>query len=103
MIFLNLVVLGMPAVNGGHRWIPLPLFQFQSSEFGKILLIVSLGAFLVDRARRLQEWRTTGRILLLALLPAVIVMAQPDLGTSLVYLVVGVHACCSSAAPTGSS
>jgi rod shape determining protein RodA len=89
MIGLNLVVLGMPAVNGGHRWIPLPLFQFQSSEFGKILLIVSLGAFLVDRARRLQEWRTTMRIMLLALLPAAIVTAQPDLGTSLVYAVVG--------------
>lgn len=88
MIGLNLVVLGMPAVNGGRRWIPLPLFEFQSSEFGKILLIVSLGAFLVDRTRRLQEWRTTARIMLLALLPAVIVMAQPDLGTSLVYVVV---------------
>ncbi|HZU60471.1 MAG TPA: FtsW/RodA/SpoVE family cell cycle protein, partial [Solirubrobacteraceae bacterium] len=89
MIGLNLVVLGMPAVNGGHRWIPLPLFEFQSSEFGKILLIVSLGAFLVERARRLQEWRTTLRIMLLALLPAAIVIAQPDLGTALVYIVVG--------------
>jgi rod shape determining protein RodA len=89
MIVLNLIVLGMPAVNGGRRWIPLPLFQFQSSEFGKILLILALGAFLADRARRLREWRTTGRIMLLALLPAAIVTAQPDLGTSLVYVVVG--------------
>jgi rod shape determining protein RodA len=89
MIALNLVVLGMPAINGGRRWIPLPLFEFQSSEFGKILLIVSLGAFLVERARRLHEWRTTLRIMLLALLPAAIVTAQPDLGTSLVYVVVG--------------
>jgi rod shape determining protein RodA len=89
MIVLNLIVLGMPAVNGGHRWIPLPLFEFQSSEFGKILLILALGAFLLERARRLQEWRTTLRIMLLALLPAAIVTAQPDLGTSLVYVVIG--------------
>jgi rod shape determining protein RodA len=89
MIALNVVVLGMPAVRGSHRWIPLPGFEFQSSEFGKILLIVSLSAFLVDRARRLHEWRTTARIMLLALVPAMIVIPQPDLGTGMVYVVVG--------------
>jgi rod shape determining protein RodA len=89
MIVLNVVVLGMTPIQNSRRWIPLPFFEFQSSEFGKILLILALGAFLVDRARRLNEWRTTFRIMLLAVLPAVIVMAQPDLGTSLVYVVVG--------------
>jgi rod shape determining protein RodA len=89
MIVLNVVVLGTSPINGARRWIPLPFFQFQSSEFGKILLILALGAFLVDRARRLQEWRTMLRIMLLTLLPALIVMPQPDLGTSLVYVVVG--------------
>jgi len=89
MILLNLVVLGMPAVNGSRRWITLPLFQFQSSEFGKVLLILALSSFAVDRARRLHELRTTIRIMLLALLPALIVMPQPDLGTALVYIVVG--------------
>jgi rod shape determining protein RodA len=89
MIALNLVVLGMPAVRGSRRWIPLPGFEFQSSEFGKVLLIVSLSAFLVDRARRLHERRTTARIMLLALVPAMIVIPQPDLGTGMVYVVVG--------------
>ncbi len=89
MIALNIVVLGMPAVRGSHRWIPLPGFEFQSSEFGKVLLIVSLSAFLVNRARHLHERRTTARIMLLALVPALIVIPQPDLGTGLVYAVVG--------------
>jgi rod shape determining protein RodA len=89
MIALNLVVLRMPAVQGARRWIPLPFFQVQSSEFGKVLLIVSLSAFLVDRTRRLHEWRTTARIMLLALVPALIVIPQPDLGTALVYVAVG--------------
>src|SRR5204863_8050285 len=31
MILLNLIVLGMPAVQGSRRWIPLPLFQVQPS------------------------------------------------------------------------
>jgi len=89
MIALNIVVLGMPAVRGSHRWIPLPGFEFQSSEFGKVLVIVSLSAFLVNRSRRLHERRTTARIMLLALVPAMIVIPQPDLGTGMVYAVVG--------------
>jgi rod shape determining protein RodA len=89
MIALNLVVLGMPKVQGAARWIPLPFFQLQSSEFGKILLIVAVSAFAVDRSRRLHEWSTTARIILLAILPAVMVIPQPDLGTALVYVAVG--------------
>jgi rod shape determining protein RodA len=86
LIALNIVVFGMPAIRGAHRWIPLPFFQVQSSEFGKMLLIVSLAAFAVDRTRRLHERRTTARIMLLALLPALIVIPQPDLGTGLVFV-----------------
>ncbi len=89
MIALNLVVLGMPRVQGAARWIPLPFFQLQPSEFGKVLLIVSVSAFAVDRSRRLHERRTTARIMLLALLPAMLVIPQPDLGTALVYVAAG--------------
>src|SRR5205807_6347147 len=89
MNLMNLVVYGMPEIRGSPRWIPLPFIQLQSSEFGKILLIAALGAFAVDRSRRLHEWRTTAWIMLLALLPALIVIPQPDLGTGLVYVAVG--------------
>jgi rod shape determining protein RodA len=89
MIVGNLIVLGMPAIQGAHRWIPFPLFQIQPSEFGKVLLIVSLAGFVVDRSRRLHEWRTTVRIMLLALLPAFLVIPQPDLGTSMVFVAIG--------------
>lgn len=89
MIALNLIVFVMPAIRGSRRWIPLPFFQLQASEFGKILLIVALGAFAVDRVRRLGEKRTTARIMLLALGPALVVIPQPDLGTGLVYLSIG--------------
>jgi rod shape determining protein RodA len=88
MIALNVVVFGMPAVQGSRRWIPLPLINFQSSEFGKVLLICSLSAFAVDLSRRLHERRTTARIMLLALVPAMIVIPQPDLGTAMVYVVI---------------
>ena len=53
-----------------------------------MLVILALSAFLVDRIRRLQERDTTARLMLAALVPAALVMAQPDLGSALVYLVV---------------
>jgi rod shape determining protein RodA len=89
MIALNVVVLGMPRIQGSSRWIPLPFFQLQSSEFGKVLVIAAVSAFAVDRSRRLHERRTTARIMLLAILPAMIVIPQPDLGTALVYIAAG--------------
>jgi rod shape determining protein RodA len=89
MIALNVVVLGMPRIQGSSRWIPLPFFQLQSSEFGKVLLIAAVSAFAVDRSRRLHERRTTARIMLLAILPAMMVIPQPDLGTALVYIAAG--------------
>jgi rod shape determining protein RodA len=89
MIALNIIVFAAPPINGSRRWIPLPFLEFQSSEFGKVLLIVALAAFAVDRLRRLHERRTTALIMLLSLIPALIVIPQPDLGTALVYVAVG--------------
>jgi rod shape determining protein RodA len=76
------------ATRGSQRWIDLPFFKLQPSELGKVLLILSLSAFCVDRIRRLGEWRTTCRIVLLAVVPAMLVVAQPDLGSGMVYLII---------------
>jgi rod shape determining protein RodA len=76
------------AARGSQRWIELPFFNLQSSEVGKLLLILTLSAFAVDRVRRLGEWRTTSRIMLLAVVPSALVVAQPDLGSGMVYIVI---------------
>lgn len=70
---------------GARRAIQLPFFSFQASELGKVLLVVALAGFLVERSRALQQVSTTVRILGLALFPAALVMIQPDLGSSMVY------------------
>ncbi|MBB4663811.1 rod shape-determining protein RodA [Conexibacter arvalis] len=88
MIALNILPLLLAAATRGARsWIALPFFRFQPSELGKVLLIVALAAFIVDRYRRLGERETTARLMLLALGPAALVMAQPDLGSASVYVV----------------
>ena len=86
LIFLTLA-LGT-ATRGSKRWIDVPFFKLQSSELGKVLLIVALAAFVVDRMRRLSDKETTSRILLLAILPAMLVVIQPDLGSGMVYLAI---------------
>lgn len=86
MIALSVLVLVMGAtVAGAERWIDLPFFRFQPSELGKLLLIVALAGFVIDRARRQSEVQRTARLLLVGLFPAVLVLVQPDLGTALVY------------------
>lgn len=74
--------------RGSRRAIQLPFFSFQASELGKILIVVVLSAFIVDRARRLGDRDTTARTMLLALVPAALVMLQPDLGSALVYIAI---------------
>ena len=89
LILSILLVLGAGhASNGAQRAINFPFFSFQASEIGKVLLIVSLAALLVDRARSLRDRDTTARVMLAALIPAMFVIAQPDLGSGLVYMVI---------------
>ena len=85
---IALVFLVGVAARGSKRWIELPFFRFQPSELGKVLLIVALSAFVVDRIRRLGNRDVTARIVLLAIVPAVLVFLQPDLGSGLVYLAI---------------
>ena len=75
--------------RGSRRSIELPFFSFQASELGKVLLIVALSAYIVDRSRRLNSRDTTTRIMLMTLIPAALVIIQPDLGSGLVYIVIG--------------
>jgi rod shape determining protein RodA len=88
-----LMLLGVLAFGaerkGAQRWLELPGgFQLQPSEFAKLLLILTLAAWL---ARQGDAIRTPKGFLLSALhmaVPALLVFKQPDLGTSLVFAAV---------------
>jgi rod shape determining protein RodA len=91
LVLSILAVLGAGhSAQGSVRAISFPLFSFQGSELGKVLLILALSALVVDRSRQLHERETTARVMLAALLPAMLVIAQPDLGSGLVYLTIAV-------------
>ena len=73
-------------IRGASRWIKLGTFTFQPSEFMKIVLIVVVARYLHDdpkiEPRNLFDLAPP---LALTALPVALVMAQPDLGTSLIY------------------
>jgi rod shape determining protein RodA len=87
-VLLLLLVLVIPLgteVRGSQRWIGVGSLTFQPSELGKLLVILAVGGFLAERARRIGETRTVLTTLGLASFPALLVFVQPDIGTSLVY------------------
>ena len=74
-------------VFGSRRWIPLPMgFRFQVSEFAKLILVLLVARYLTElKGDTLEVWDLI-RLIVLIGLPMVLVMKQPDLGTSLTYL-----------------
>lgn len=85
LIVLLAIVFVADAVRGSQRWIEVGFFRLQPSELGKVLVIVSLAAFVAGRARRIGEARTTLGTVALAAVPAFLVFIEPDFGTSLIY------------------
>jgi rod shape determining protein RodA len=74
------------AARGSTRWINVGFFTFQPSEFGKLLFVIALAGFLAERQRVVGAAHTTLRALGLGVIPVLLVFAQPDLGTALVYI-----------------
>jgi rod shape determining protein RodA len=89
LILAILAVLALGhAARGSTRAINFPGFSFQASEIGKVLLILALAAFVAERTRRLRDRDMTVRVMIAALIPAMLVIVQPDLGSGMVYMVV---------------
>jgi rod shape determining protein RodA len=84
------VLLTGAATRGARSWFDLGIFQFQPSEVGKVLLILVLAGFLIERNARSQDLQRTARMLMLGLGPATLVLLQPDLGTAMVYVAITV-------------
>ncbi len=88
-----LVVVLIPHIGslryGARRWIDLGFFQFQPSEFAKIAFILAAANFLSRPPDELKLpenfWKGIG----LMMLPFVLILKEPDLGSALVLLPTG--------------
>jgi rod shape determining protein RodA len=75
-------------VGGSSRWISIGPFDFQFSELAKILMIVVLANYLGARQGRLRSLASILGACVLVGPPWLLVMLQPDLGSSLVMLAI---------------
>jgi rod shape determining protein RodA len=73
-------------VFGSTRWIRVGGFTLQTSEFVKIVLILLVAKYLSDLRSEILTWKELARLAAFILVPMVLVMKEPDLGTSLTYL-----------------
>jgi rod shape determining protein RodA len=89
LLQLGLLVLTLAIGDGignSARWITMGPLTFQFSELAKVLMIIVLANYLASRHDRLDSLRTVIGACVLVGPPWLLVMLQPDLGTSLVFI-----------------
>jgi rod shape determining protein RodA len=75
-------------IYNSSRWIRIGSFGLQMSEFVKISVIIMLARFLADTDRNRELFSRFFISCMIAFIPMVIVLLQPDLGTALVYIMI---------------
>ena len=95
MVLYGLVVLSLLGVfvigshaQGAARWFTVGPIQLQPSEFAVVAVILAVAAYCDRRTEEGLAWKDVFKLLILAGLPIVLVMAQPDLGTAIIMLMV---------------
>ena len=88
-LFLFLLVLVLfigHASLGATRWLKLGIFQFQPSEFMKIIMPLAMIRFILASHRDGFEWKNLFKLFALMGVPFLLIIKQPDLGTSILLL-----------------
>lgn len=87
LMLAAVILLGYTAL-GAQRWIYIGPFSLQPSEFSKLIIIVSFADFLAKRQGRLNTFKQLIPCFLYILAPMLLILMQPDLGTSLVFVAI---------------
>lgn len=75
-----------PAIQNVHRWYRIPGLgmALQPSEYAKLIVVIALSTFLEGRQSAIAQGRGTWQAILIVLVPFLLILKQPDLGTALV-------------------
>ena len=91
-ILTVLALLGVFAVGataqGAARWYSLGPLQLQPSEFAVIGVIIAIAAYCDRRTEEGLAWKDVFKLLVMAGIPIVLILKQPDLGTAIIMLIV---------------
>ena len=91
VLLLAVLVPGIGSTHGwgARRWIDVGPFGFQPSEFAKLSFIFAQSHFLSRPADELQQGKVFWKAVGLLVLPFALIMKEPDLGSALILLPVG--------------
>jgi len=89
LLLLSVYIPGLGVVtNNSRRWIDLGIINLQTSELSKIGYIIVMAKYLSHEDKKLESIKDLITPILLMLPFAFLLLKQPDLGTSLVFIVV---------------
>lgn len=86
LILLIMVLVFGTRRYGAQRWLYVGPFSFQPSEFSKIAVILALSHYLGRRKKNLYQIRRFIIAFIMTIVPLVLVLKEPDLGTSLIFI-----------------
>ncbi len=100
-IVMLLAVLAVgDSAYGSTRWFNVGGQQIQASEVAKLLTIIALARYLADRQAQMQDVRVFAASFALAMLPAALVLLEPDMGTAMVFAAIWLGMVLMAGAPT---
>jgi len=85
-ILLLILVLFLPEIKGSHRWMSLGPINFQPSELAKLFTILVLSKFISKPF--LSDGQILFRSFIITLIPVILILLEPDLGTALIFFVI---------------
>ncbi len=88
LVMLLAVMLVGHSALGAQRWIAIGPINIQPSEFSKLIMIISLATILEDRLGKIETIHDLLPIAGYVGIPFLLVLKQPDLGTSLVFMAI---------------
>ncbi len=91
LYFIGIVLVTIPFFGKSHagtyRWLNIGLpFTLQPSEFAKVFTIIALARYLSDHTLEMRKFNSIVIPVILLMIPTVIVLNQPDLGTAIVMM-----------------
>lgn len=84
-LVLLVLVHFFPPVNGARRWLRIGSLSFQPSELAKIACVLVVAQCLKDRSILNRPWDLM-KPLALTLLPVLLILREPNLGTAMIFL-----------------
>jgi rod shape determining protein RodA len=88
IVSLLVVVVAGQVNNEARRWIDLGFIAIQPSEFGRVFITITFGQFLATRSQHIHQFSNTILSLIYVGVPIILIFFQPDLGMSLLFVVI---------------